>query len=132
MLLLTEATQTDLSASVRESAVAVYRNIAPVSTPVRGTTLPAAVLITALGTAGFVGNTDMGVETKLGRGRAVVGLGWQPINGSEKRHGVTRGKPPREHRKGLQKPSRNSRGRESRNRDRGLFVWLERQVAALQ
>lgn len=84
-----------------ESAVAVYRLIAPVSAPVRGTTLPAAVLTTALGTANNVGNTDMGAKTKLGGGRAVVSHNWQPISGSEKRHGVTRGKPPRDHRKGL-------------------------------
>ena len=89
-----------------ETAVAVYRHIAPVSASLRGTTLPVAVLTTALGTANTVGNTDMGAKTLLGsavngRGRAFVGLGWQPIAGSEKRHGVTRGKPPREHRKGL-------------------------------
>jgi hypothetical protein len=82
-----------------ESAVAVYRLIAPVPAPVRGTTLPVAVLNnTALGT---VGTTDMGDKTALGRSRAFAGLGWQPINGSEKRHGATRGRPPREHRKGL-------------------------------
>jgi hypothetical protein len=101
MLLLSDTTQTELGANTREPAVAVYRNIAPVFAQFRGTTLPVAVLTTAPSTADIVGNTDMGVETLRGRGRAVAGLIWQPIAGSEKRHGVTRGKPPREHRKGL-------------------------------
>lgn len=85
-----------------ETSVAFYRPIAPVPASFRGTTLPAAVVTTALGTVNPIDTTDMGVGVLLGRGRAVAGLGWQPVNGSEKRHGVTRGKPPREdHRKGL-------------------------------
>lgn len=110
MLLLTEATQTELGASVRESAVAVYRNIAPVSTPVHGTTLPVAVptfagtsvvgSTTALGTVNTIDSTDMGTKVLLGRGRAFAGLGWQPVSGSEKRNGTTRGRPPREPRMG--------------------------------
>jgi hypothetical protein len=85
-----------------ESAVAVYRHIAPVPASVRGTTLPAAVLTTAASTVNTIdNNTDMGAVVLLGRGRAFAGLGWKPVTGSEKRHGVTRGKPPREHRKGL-------------------------------
>lgn len=82
-------------------AVEVYRHIAPVSAPVRGTTLPAAVLTTASSTVNTIDNTDMGAGVLLGRGRGIAGLGWQPVSGSEKRHGVTRGRPPREHRKGL-------------------------------
>lgn len=104
-----------------ESATAVYRHIAPVSASLRGTTLPVAVLTTAPSTVNTIDNTDMGVGVLLGRGRAFAGLGWQPVNGSEKRHGVTRGKPPRDHRKGLQKPSRTSRGRESRT---GIAAFL--------
>jgi len=92
-------------------STAVYRHIAPVSASLRGTTLPVAVLTTALSTVNTIDNTDMGAKTRLdsavnGRGRAFAGLGWQPVTGTEKRHGVTRGKPPREHRKGLQKPDR--------------------------
>jgi hypothetical protein len=115
MLVLNDAMRTELCATARDSAVAVYRNIAPVFAQLRGTsllaaalttaqgtTLPAAVLTTAPSTVNTIDNTtDMGVETLRGRGRAFAGLGWLPVNGSEKRHGVTRGKPPREHRKGL-------------------------------
>lgn len=100
MTLLNETQHTTPLGVAIESA-AVYRHIAPVSASHRGTTLPVAVLTTAPSTAGIVGNTDMGAKALLGRERAVVGFGWQPIAGSEKRHGVTRGKPPREHRKGL-------------------------------
>ncbi len=101
MKLLNE-TQCTTPLRVAIETAAVYRNIAPVSAPVRGTTLPVAVLTTALGTVNTIdSNTDMGAKTLLGRGRAIVGLGWQPVYGSEKRHGVTRGRPPREHRKGL-------------------------------
>lgn len=89
-----------------ESAVAVYRHLAPVPASFRGTTLPVAVLNTVPSTVNTIDNTDMGAKGLLGRGRAFAGLGWQPVLGSEKRHGVTRGKPPREHRKGLQKPAR--------------------------
>ena len=100
MTLLNE-TQCTTPHGVAIETAAVYRNIAPVPAPVRGITLPVAVLTTALGTVSNVDNTDMGAKTLLGRGRAIVGLGWQPVSGSKKRHGVTRGRPPREHRKGL-------------------------------
>ena len=112
MLLLNETSQAELGATTREQAIGVYRHIAPVFAQFRGTTLPVAVLTTtALSTVNTIDNTtDMGVVTLTaanGTGRAVAGLGWQPVTGSEKRHGVTRGKPPREHRTGLEKPARN-------------------------
>lgn len=100
MKLLSE-TQSTTPLGVAFEAAAVYRHIAPVSAPVRGITLPGAVLITTPSTVKTIDNTDMGANVVLGRGRAFAGLGWQPVTGSEKRHGVTRGKPPREHRKGL-------------------------------
>ncbi|MCD0447430.1 hypothetical protein LO763_27825 [Glycomyces sp. A-F 0318] len=144
MLLFSEAMHTGIAAG--DSAAAVYRNVAPVfaqfrgttllaaeSTPAQGTTLPVAVLTTALGTVNTIDNTtDMGAETLRGRGRAVAGLGWQPVSGSKKRHGVTRGKPPREHRKGLQKPDRTlSRPRIPHQGSRP-FCMAQRQVAAQQ
>ncbi|WP_205327392.1 hypothetical protein [Glycomyces sp. YM15] len=106
MTLLSE-TQSTTPLGATHEPVAVYRHIAPVSAPVRGTTLPGAVQITTLSTVKTIDNTDMGANavlgtTTVGRGRAFAGLGWQPVNGSEKRHGATRGRPPREHRKGLQ------------------------------
>jgi hypothetical protein len=105
MLLLNE-TQHETPLGVTFESAAVYRHIAPVSASLRGTTLPVAVLTTALSTVNLsdvkkIDHTDMGAKTLLGRGRAFVGLGWQPVNGSEKRHGVTRGRPPRDHRMGL-------------------------------
>ncbi|WP_112133715.1 hypothetical protein [Glycomyces dulcitolivorans] len=106
MLLLSEPQQTKLGAGVRESAIAVYRNIAPVFAQFRGTTLPVAVLTTtAPSTVNTIDNnsTDMGAVNLRGRGTAVAGLGWQPVSGSKKRHGATRGRPPRDHhRLGLQ------------------------------
>ncbi|MDA1362195.1 hypothetical protein O1R50_21395 [Glycomyces luteolus] len=101
MKLLSE-TQSTTPLGVTHEPLAVYRHIAPVSAQVRGTTLPGAVQITTLSTVKTIDNTDMGANAVLGRGRAFAGLGWQPVNGSEKRHGATRGRPPREHRKGLQ------------------------------
>lgn len=101
MKLLSE-TQSTTPLGVTIESAAVYRHIAPVSTPVRGTTLPVAVQITtAPSTVNTIDNTDMGANALLGRGRAFAGLGWQPVYGSEKRHGVTRGRPPRDHRMGL-------------------------------
>ncbi|HEX2144775.1 MAG TPA: hypothetical protein VHG10_09735 [Glycomyces sp.] len=97
-------TQSTTPLGVTFETPAVYRHIAPVSASFRGITLPVAGLTTVTSNVNTVDNTDMGAKTLLGRGRAIVGLGWQPVTGSEKRHGVTRGKPPREHRKGLQKP----------------------------
>ncbi|GAA1691275.1 hypothetical protein GCM10009830_43750 [Glycomyces endophyticus] len=99
MLLLSEPQHTVLGATTRESAVAVYRNIAPVFAQFRGTTLPVAVLTTtAPSTVNAIDDTtDMGALTLRGRGTAVAGLGWQPVlSGSKKRHGVTRGRPPRD------------------------------------
>lgn len=130
---LLDETQSTTPLGVSFVAAAVYRHIAPVPAPVRGTTLPGAVQITTLSTVKTIDNTDMGANVVIGRGRDFAGLGWQPVTGSEKRHGATRGRPPREHRKGLStKPARNSRGRESRPRDRGLFVWLERRLEACE
>lgn len=106
MLLLNE-TQHETPLGVTFESAAVYRHIAPVSASLRGTTLPVAVLTTALSTVNLstvntIDHTDMGAKTLLGRGRAFAGLGWQPVTtGSEKRHGVTRGRPPRDHRMGL-------------------------------
>lgn len=113
MTLLSEPTQTTLGVSVPKSDFAVYQLIAPVFSRFRGTTVPVAVLTTASSTVNTIDNSDMGVETLLGsaagRGRAVAGLGWQPVSGTEKRHGVTRGRPPLEPRLGLQtKPTRSS------------------------
>ncbi|NUQ91080.1 hypothetical protein [Glycomyces sp. MUSA5-2] len=138
MLLLSEPKQTTtFGASAHESAIAVYRNIAPVFAQVRGTTLPAAVLnITAPSTVGNVDTTDMGAETLRGRSTAVAGLGWQPVlTGSEKRHGVTRGRPPREHhRLGLQEKAQLGT-LEAANPATGIAAFLfgvKRQVAARQ
>lgn len=105
MKLLSE-TQSTTPLGVTHEAVAVYRHIAPVSAQVRGTTLPGAVQLTTPRDFKTIDNTDMGANAVLGTiatgsGRAFAGLGWQPVNGSEKRHGVTRGRPPRDHRKGL-------------------------------
>lgn len=100
MTLLNE-TQSTTPLGVSFAAAPVYRHLAPVSAPVRGTTLPGAVQITTPSTVKTIDNTDMGVNAVLGRGRDFAGLGWQPVTGSEKRHGATRGRPPREHRKGL-------------------------------
>ncbi|MFG3343081.1 hypothetical protein [Glycomyces sp. NPDC048151] len=100
MKLLSE-TQSTTPLGVAFETAAVYRHIAPVSAPVRGTTLPGAVQITTLRTVKTIETTDMGANAVLGRGRdEFAGLGWQPVTGSEKRHGVTRGKPPRDHRMG--------------------------------
>lgn len=135
MLLLSESTQTDLGATTRESAIAVYRHIAPVFAQLRGTTLPVAVLTTtAPSTVNTIDNTtDMGAETL--RGRAVAGLGWQPVSGSKKRHGVTRGRPPRDHhRLGLQEKARLGT-LEAANPATGIAAFLfgvKRQVAARQ
>jgi len=101
MKLLSE-TQSTTPLGATHEPVAVYRHIAPVFTQVRGTTLPGAVQLTTPRTFKTIDNTDMGANALLGRGRAFAGLGWQPVTGSEKRHGATRGRPPREHRKGLQ------------------------------
>lgn len=100
MKLLNE-TQHATPLGVTFESAAVYRHIAPVPASLRGTTLPVAVKTTAPSTVNLIDNTDMGAGVLLGRGRAYAGLGWQPIVGSEKRHGVTRGRPPREHRMGL-------------------------------
>lgn len=100
MTLLSE-TQSTTPLGVTFEAAAVYRHIAPVSAQVRGTTLPVAGLTIGASTVKTIDNTDMGANVLLGRGRAFAGLGWQPVTGSEKRHGVTRGRPPQEHRKGL-------------------------------
>ncbi|THV24465.1 hypothetical protein [Glycomyces paridis] len=136
MLLLNEPKLTELGANAYESAVAVYRNIAPVFAQFRGTTLPVAVLsTTAPSTVNSIDNTtDMGALTLRGRGTAVAGLGWQPVSGSKKRHGVTRGRPPRDHhRLGLQtKPdSELSRPRIPHQGSRP-FCLVEHQVAAHQ
>lgn len=137
MLLLSEPKQTTtFGVSAHESAIAVYRNIVPVFAQLRGTTLPAAVLtITAPSTVGNVDNTDMGAETLRGRSTAVAGLGWQPVTGSEKRHGVTRGRPPREHhRLGLQEQAQLGT-LEAANPATGIAAFLfgvKRQVAARQ
>lgn|SRR5690606_6391007 len=109
-------------------AVAVYRRLASVPAPVRGTTLPSAVLepMTAEGMTN-VHSTDMGAAVLIERvwDGSVAGIAgrFQPSVGLKKRHGATRGRPPREHLRGLYKPSRTSRGRESRHRDRGHFLW---------
>jgi hypothetical protein len=107
MMLLLNETQSQTPLGVTFETPAVYRHIAPVSASLRGTTLPVAGLTTVAGNVKTIDNTDMGAGVLLGRGRAFAGLGWQPITGSEKRHGVTRGRPPREHRMGLEKPARN-------------------------
>lgn len=114
MLLLSETSHAQLGATTREPALGVYRHIAPVFAQLRGTTLPVAVLTTtALSTVNSIDNTtDMGVVALRrpavnGTGRAVAGLGWQPVSGTKKRHGVTRGRPPREpNRLGLQEKAR--------------------------
>lgn len=100
-MMLLEATAHTAPHATTETATAAYHRLAPVFTQLRGTTLPVAVRTTALGT---VGTNGMDVNGVFGSGRAFAGLGWQPIVGSEKkRHGATRGRPPREHRKGLDK-----------------------------
>ncbi|MFB9662889.1 hypothetical protein ACFQS3_24645 [Glycomyces mayteni] len=139
MLLLSEPKQTTtFGASAHEPATAVYRSIAPVFAQLRGTTLPAAVLtITAPSTVGNtdINTTDMGAETLRGRGTAVAGLGWQPVTGSEKRHGVTRGRPPQEHHwLGLQEKAQLG-SLEAANPATGIAAFLfgvKRQVAARQ
>lgn len=100
MKLLSE-TQSTTPLGVAFEAAAVYRHIAPVSAPVRGITLPVVGQTVTASNVKTIDNTDMGVVAFLGRGRANAGLGWQPVTGSEKRHGVTRGKPPRDPRLGL-------------------------------
>jgi hypothetical protein len=140
MLLLSETSQAQLGATTREQAIGVYRHIAPVFAQFRGTTLPVAVLTTtALSTVNTIDNTtDMGVVTLTaanGTGRAVAGLGWQPASGTKKRHGVTRGRPPREpHRLGLQEKARLG-PLEAANPATGIAAFLfgvKRQVAARQ
>ncbi|MEU6250478.1 hypothetical protein [Glycomyces sp. NPDC047010] len=138
MLLLSEPKQTTtFGASAHEPATAVYRSIAPVFVQLRGTTLPAAVLTTtAPSTVNSVDNTDMGANTLRGRGTAIAGFGWQPVDtGSEKRHGVTRGRPPREHHLlGLQEKAQLGT-LEAANPATGIAAFLfgvKRQVAARQ
>ncbi|MQM28317.1 hypothetical protein [Glycomyces albidus] len=136
MLLLSETSHAQPGATTREPAFGVYRHIAPVFAQLRGTTLPVAVLTTAPSTVNTIDNTtDMGVVTLRGRGRAVAGLGWQPVSGSKKRHGVTRGRPPREpHRLGLQEKARLG-PLEAANPATGIAAFLfgvKRQVAARQ
>lgn len=87
-------------------AVAVYRQLAPVPAPLRGTTLPSAVFeaTTVEGTTN-VHSTDMGAGVLIGRvqdgsAAGIVG-GTTPNVWLKKRHGVTRGRPPREHLRGL-------------------------------
>lgn len=88
-------------------AAAVYRQLAPVPASLRGTTLPSAVIepTTVEGTTN-VHSTDMGAVAFIERvwdGSAVGLADWfQPALGLKKRHGATRGRPPREHLRGLQ------------------------------
>ncbi len=85
---------------------AVYCRLAPVPAPVRGITLPSAVLeLTTVEGTTNVHSTDMGAVAFIGRVRdgSAVGIAdWQaqPSVGL-KRHGATRGRPPREHLRGL-------------------------------
>ncbi|GAB3650295.1 hypothetical protein GCM10028833_19600 [Glycomyces tarimensis] len=85
---------------------AVYRQLAPVPAPLCGTTLPSAAIEHAVaeGTTN-VHNTDMGAAVLIERvsdGTDFGATGWQlPSVGFKKRHGATRGRPPREHLRGL-------------------------------
>lgn len=89
--------------------VSVYCQLLPVSAEVRGTTVPAAG-IAAAGLGIRSNTTDMGAvafvegtwrESAGGLNTATLEPG-AGIN--RKRHGVTRGRPPREHLKGLPSP----------------------------
>jgi hypothetical protein len=109
-------------------AVAVYGRLAPVPAPVRGTTVPSAVLepTTAEGTTN-VHSTDMGAAVLIERlwDGSVAGIAgrFQPSLGLKKRHGATRGKPPREHLRGLyQAPSDLSRPRIPQPGSRPFFM----------
>lgn len=81
--------------------VSVYCQLAPIPAPVRGTSVPAAGAEAAVAGSTNVHNTEMGAFTLIDRawdGSAVTTTDWfQPGVGINKRHGVTRGRPPREH-----------------------------------
>jgi hypothetical protein len=108
----------DSRSAIAPPVVSVYCQLLPVSPAVRGTSAPATGLAAA-GTR-ILGDTttDMGavahVETAW-RGRsAILPIATNPLGLNKQRHGVTRGRPPRDHLKGLHKPDRTSRGPDSR------------------
>lgn len=107
---------------------AVYGQLAPIPVSLRGTSVPAVGEATVTGT-GVRNNTDMGAVAFVeGAWRGSAGMALaaanRPVFGlNMKRHGVTRGRPPREHLRGLHKLDRTSRGRDSRTGNRGLSFW---------
>ncbi|MCH7232336.1 hypothetical protein L0U85_15955 [Glycomyces sp. L485] len=87
-------------------SAAVYWLLAPVPASLRGTSVPSDVIepTTVEGTTD-VHNTDIGVATFVERAWNGIALGlseWgRPGTGLDKRHGATRGRPPREHLRSL-------------------------------
>lgn len=98
------------SETMLPTAAAYCRLLAPVPAPVRGTTVPSAVIesTTVEGKTNVHGTnahgTDMRAVAFVERawdGSAIGLAEWfQPSVGLNKRHGATRGKPPREHLRG--------------------------------
>lgn len=90
--------------TIDSKSIVAYLQLAPVPASISGITLPATVEPTVAGMTN-VNNTDMGAVALVDRrwtGGSTAGqTGWFQPAVSAKRHGVTRGRPPREPQKGL-------------------------------